>query len=142
MDEFVWKEIFSIGVDEIDKQHQALLKLLNRCIQEAEKVKKKATLGSDDFNAINDLISELAAYTDTHFKTEEQLMRSVNYPEFENHQNKHRILTEQVVHLEKNVINKETSAITSITTLLKDWYVEHILDEDKRIGAYIQSSKE
>ena len=142
MTEFIWKESFSIGIDEIDKQHQELLKMLNRCIKESEKGKEKSKLAGDDFNAINEIINELSAYTDTHFKTEEQLMHSVNYPELKQQQDKHRMLTGQVIQLKENVSNKEMSAVNSITALLRDWFIEHIMDEDKRIGAYIRSRKE
>jgi len=139
MNEFVWKEAFNIGIEEVDEQHRSLLKLLNECEVKAKDVNQKLVFDEDDFNKIQNLINELAAYIDTHFKTEEKLMRSISYPRLEHHQNIHQMLTEQVVNLKESVDNKKKSAIKSISVLLKDWYIQHIMDEDKKIGAYMLS---
>jgi len=141
MNEFVWKEAFNIGIEEVDEQHRSLLKLLNECEVKAKDVNQKLVFDEDDFNKIQNLINELAAYIDTHFKTEEKLMRSISYPRLEHHQNIHQMLTEQVVNLKESAGNKKKSAIKSISALLKDWYIQHIMDEDKKIGAYMLSHK-
>lgn len=139
MAEFVWKEIFNIGVDEIDSQHQSLLTLLNKCIDEAQVVNQKPVLGEDDVSDIHTLINELEAYANNHFKAEEKLMGSVNYPELKQQLERHKFLREQVEQLKKEVNNLNKGAINSMVGLLRDWYVQHIMDEDKRIGDYIRS---
>ncbi len=131
MDQFVWKEIFSIGIDEIDSQHKTLLKCLNECLQKTE-------LTGDEAD-IHDLLTQLKTYVVIHFQTEEKLMKSVNYPEFEWHRKQHRLLTEQAEQLEKEVHSGKKHVIASLTALLRDWYIQHILEHDKRIGAYVLS---
>jgi hemerythrin len=75
-------------------------------------------------------------FADTHFRAEEQLMQTLNYPEFEEHQNHHRLFEENLALLETEVNNWEKLTIVTLTSLLRDWFVQHILDFDRQIGAY------
>jgi hemerythrin-like metal-binding protein len=129
MDQFVWKENFNIGIAEIDRQHQMLLNFLNECIQ-------KVSLADDNFD-FHALLGELQTYTDRHFKTEEELMQSVNYPEFDLHRKKHRLLVEQIDKMKKEDNTGKRHAIVNLTALLKDWFMQHILEEDQRIEVYL-----
>ena len=61
-----------------------LLKLLNECEVKAKDVNQKLVFDEDDFNEIQNLINELTAYIDTHFKTEEKLFKI--HPGFKKHQ--------------------------------------------------------
>jgi len=141
MGEFIWKKSFNIGVVEVDKQHKELLELLNKCIDEAKIIKQKAIFDEKIFSDVQNLINELVKYTDYHFKTEEKLMRSVNYPDLEHHLSIHHMLTEQVIQLKNRIDKKDKGAINSIIDLLRNWYMQHIMDEDKRIGAHVLSIK-
>jgi hemerythrin len=130
MDQFIWKDSFGIGVDEIDNEHKTLLKHLNECLQKGE--------AAD----IKPLLKELRTYVDTHFATEEKLMRLVNYPDFDLHLKQHHLLTEEVAKLERELAGKGKNIRNSMLTLLIDWYIQHILEYDKRIGAYVLSNKQ
>ena len=130
MDQFVWKDTFGIGVDEIDNQHKTLLKLLNECLQRGETAD------------IIPLLKNLRIYVDTHFTTEEKLMRSINYPDFDLHQKQHHLLTAEVAKLEREVASGKINIKNSMISLLIEWYIRHILEYDKRIGAYVQSNKQ
>jgi len=129
MDQFIWKDSFGIGVDEIDNQHKTLLKHLNQCLQRGETAD------------INPLLKDLRIYVDTHFATEEKLMRSINFPDFDLHQKQHQLLTEEVAKLEREMASGGKNIKNSMLSLLIEWYVRHILEYDKRIGAYVQSNK-
>lgn len=139
MAEFVWKKQFNIGVEEIDTQHQALVKLVNEFIEKAKAVKTKAVLSGEDFITVSSLMSELKAYTETHFRAEELLMKSVKYPELKDHQRIHNSLREHVEEMEQKVNSMDKNALNKMIIILRDWYVEHIMEEDKRIGAFILS---
>lgn len=134
MDEFVWKESFSIGIEEIDLQHQTLLKCLNECINKAP-----ATL---EDGVVLALLDEIRMYADTHFKAEENLMRSVSYPELEEQQQQHNFFVEQLAQMERAVNSGDKHVISSLAAFLRDWFVQHILEQDKRIGVYMLSLSE
>ena len=132
MENHLWKEIYGIGIEEVDSQHQALLKCLNECVQETafpQGVKNDVDMYI--------LLNEVNTHADTHFKTEEKLMQSVNYPDFEMHQHQHRLFKEQVEQLVRAVSSGEKPVIAYLAAFLRNWYMRHILVHDKRIEAYM-----
>jgi hemerythrin-like metal-binding protein len=134
MDKFLWKESLGTGIDEIDSQNRTLLKCLNECT-------KKTAFPADvkDFVSLYVLLNELTTHADAHFKSEEELMRSVNYPELELHQQQHRLFVEQVEQLRRAVNSGEKPVIAYLAAFLGDWYIRHILVHDRQIGVHMLS---
>ena len=130
MDTPAWKDSFSIGIENIDSQHQKLIGLLDQCI-------KKAVSSKNEFFPV---INDMKEYADTHFRAEEQLMLTINFPGLEEHKNQHRLFEENLGLLEKEVNNWEKLTIVTMTSFLRDWFIQHILDCDKQIGAYVRSN--
>jgi len=131
MDQFVWKPGFALGITEIDLQHQTLLKYLNECIRYAS--------GHDAIVDTHGIINDLKSYARLHFTAEEALLRKVGYPGSEEHQQRHRLFEEQVAQMEQAVSNGEKHAVTSLVSFLRDWYMQHVLVEDKRYAEYMQA---
>jgi hemerythrin-like metal-binding protein len=76
MEPVQWSERFSVGVRELDEQHQQLIKLLNRLI---------ATQGTINTHSetISDVLMAIPRYAQVHFKAEERLMEEYGYPGLE-----------------------------------------------------------
>ena len=140
MTEFVWKERFNIGVQEIDHQHQSLLRILNEFIEETRRLKNKEQPTEEDFSPIFTLVRELQNYTDTHFLDEEELMQSLKYPRLKEHRKIHRSLRGHVERMEQKIETVDRNELNKMVLVLRDWYLEHILVEDKKIGTFILSS--
>ena len=121
-----WKDDLRIGIDKIDSQHQVLIELLDQCIQ-------KSKLSKAEFEPV---FNDMKLSADTHFRAEEQLMKTLNYAEFEEHQKQHRLFEENLGLLGTEVNHWEKLTIVTLTSLLRDWFVQHILDFDRQIGAY------
>jgi hemerythrin-like metal-binding protein len=83
MEPVQWTEKFSVGVRELDQQHQQLIKLLNRLI---------STQGTISVHSetISEILMEMTRYAQTHFKTEERLMETYGYPGLEEQKIQHR----------------------------------------------------
>lgn len=137
--EFVWKEQFNIGHEKVDLQHQYLLNLVNEFVLDAKTIKSKPAPASDDFTKIRVLVTELKSYAVNHFQDEEQLMASIHYPDLEAHQANHRLLRQHVEHMEQKVNSMDKHALNKMIIVLRDWLVEHIMVEDKKIGTFILS---
>lgn len=120
-----WKDNLRIGIDKIDSQHQKLLELLDQCIQ-------KSKLSKAEFEPV---LNDMKFSADTHFRAEEQLMQTLNYPELEEHRKQHRLFEENLGLLETEVNNWQKPTIVTLTSLLRDWFVQHILDFDRQLGA-------
>jgi hemerythrin len=126
---FVWKEDYSVGIKKIDEQHKKLVTHLND-LYEAMKVGKGKV-------ALDGVLNGLVQYTKDHFATEESLMKLYDYPEYEDHKQKHDKMAEHVVKLKQKVDSGEISNPLQITDFLKEWLGKHILSTDKRYGPYL-----
>lgn len=125
MDQLIWKSNFAIGIEEIDQQHKLLLMHLNK--------------GMASITDIDGIFDKLKAYAELHFSGEEKLMRKIGYPGFEGHQQQHRLFVERVEQLENAVIGGEKQAIVLLVSFLRDWFLEHILAEDKNYANYMRA---
>lgn len=127
-----WSNDLSIGVVQIDGQHQKLVGMVNR-LHDA----MKNRTGSQE---VVKVLSELVEYTKYHFETEEKLMQQHGYTSFPSHRKEHVDLTKQVSDLAVKVGENNSSIITIETmNFLRDWLKNHILGTDMKLGDFLQS---
>lgn len=126
---FEWKEEYSVQVQQIDQQHQKLVGLLNEIYESLSRGEGREALGV--------ILEELIRYTQTHFSTEEQLMKSHGYPDYMAHKEKHEKMAEKVMDYR---IKFKAGAIANpieISNFLKNWLQKHILETDKKYGPFL-----
>ncbi|MDG4549566.1 MAG: bacteriohemerythrin [Candidatus Contendobacter sp.] len=124
MGKFVeWSTELSVGIEEIDAQHQVLVDLLN---QVHEAIQQRQGM-----EVARGIVTRLGEYTRVHFAVEESLMRILHYPGYEGHKRKHDELIEQLAELHAKL--DAGKAITfELTLFLKTWLTKHIMEVDKR----------
>jgi hemerythrin len=130
MNSFAWKPIYSVGDDDIDHQHRALLVLMN----EYYGCQLKGT-----HDKAREVLARLLALTVRHFREEEERMAQVAYPFLPEHKLSHQDLLKSVeglVHEYRSAPSTETAG--HLATFLKVWLTRHILGSDKRYGPYLQ----
>jgi len=120
---FVWKEGFNTGIGEIDRQHRLFLEYLNQCNEYA--------LSQNKEKVIPELILKMKDYALMHFEFEENLMKSVNFAGFAQHEAQHEYFDAQVAELEEAIKNGVNEKAVSLAAFMRDWLVSHILEEDK-----------
>lgn len=127
---FTWKKSFSVGIVEIDEQHKKLLEYLNELY-----TRSKSGKGT----AVNPMvIDRLINYANTHFRYEETLMKSIGFPELENHKRYHAYFESQLQEFEKMINNDSKATLKTVFTFLRDWFLEHIMEEDKKYVPYVR----
>lgn len=126
---FEWKDVYAIGVRLIDEQHKKLFSLINAFseLPETEKARPER----------QKLAAGIAAFTREHFDTEEKLMRTHGYPELDRHRSEHDELFASVQETAKTLVPPVGSA--DLATFLKDWLVDHTLQEDKKLAPFFAS---
>jgi hemerythrin len=124
-----WNPNLSVGVDEMDRQHQKLVGLINQ-FHDALKAGKGDEIAKG-------ILVQLAQYTQTHFAAEEQLMARHGYPEFHAHKKLHAELIAQVSQMVEKIKAGKMVSPVSIASFLKDWLTKHILGTDKLYGQFI-----
>lgn len=124
-----WRDSFSVGVSAMDAQHQKLVGLINLLADAMQAGKGNQVIGP--------VLTELVAYTQTHFTDEEQLMARHGYLELDTHKIEHRNLTHQVGDFEKQFSAGKIAVSIGLMNFLKDWLTHHIQGSDKRYGAFL-----
>lgn len=123
-----WNDSLLIGVEVIDAQHRELFRRINT-FDEAVRLGK----GED---TIHDLLTFMRLYILTHFKDEEELMRQIDYPQYEKHRRTHEDFSYKHLDLMTGMLKNEPNVILSALQFLEQWFMEHVYLEDKNIGLY------
>ena len=118
-----WTSKYSVGIEEIDKQHQKIVLLLNTLYDALKERKEK--------NQLESILNELVEYTNYHFEFEEELSEKCSNTDNITHIQEHNDLREQVMNFNNNIkAGKEVNA-QEIIKFLIDWLTKHIMISDK-----------
>ncbi len=124
-----WLDLYSIGIEQVDRQHEDLTDLLN-CLNEAWRSGKSRDV----------LLFRLDQFLDAvgaHFRDEETLMAEKKYPDFDLHRAEHDFLLVQVLHFRTQFATSEEELTESMLDYFRDWFRDHILISDRRMGRYL-----
>lgn len=131
LDLIKWDDSYSIGVDEIDEQHQELFRRINDLIMAS-----KSNTGKDE---IKETLDFLADYTVKHFADEEELQKEYDYPDYETHKDIHEKFVQDVVDFQKKIDEEGMNSVTLMKFNRKatEWLVNHVKGIDQEVGAHI-----
>ena len=135
----VWNSSFETGVNEIDDQHRILVNTLN------EASTRLAENSSPEF--LEKITRDLLSYALYHFETEETLMKAYGYDEApgseaSRHVDQHRGFSARVVAVREGLKGGVVPDRDELLSFLNNWLVNHILNTDKLLGAFIVSRRE
>lgn len=131
-----WQPDFATGVAIIDDQHRVLIKMLN-----------EASVELTDRSPIEDfsrIVQGLLSYAGYHFQTEEKLMNDNSYTaacsaDSERHLSQHHAFAEKVVAVKTGLKAGQRIAKADLVKFLTEWLADHILNTDKKLGAFLCS---
>lgn len=129
-----WSQKLSLGVPQIDKQHQRLVQLANNLVAAIQ------TDMADDI--LEALFKELREYTMFHFQDEELYMQEVGYPEHEAHAKIHAELKQQVRDYQQALVDNQNVSPDEVLVFLKGWLVDHIIYKDMEIARFVSKRSE
>ena len=127
----VWSDEYSVNVAEIDKQHKKLLEHVNKLHASVE-----AQIDKQD---LHELLVELYDYTAFHFAFEEKLMDQHGMKNVKKHHKEHKLLLKHLKHICNAVSNGKRPTFYSQYDVSNDWFLAHIMDFDKKMGAFLNS---
>jgi len=127
---FEWTDKFSVGVRQLDKQHQKLFFLINGMYESMSKGEGK--------KAVERVIENLLEYTQTHFAEEEGLMEKHGYPEYPSHRQEHLELIARVMQFQKDFLDGNAFLSVQILNFLRDWLSNHIMKTDMKYSAFFK----
>ena len=125
---YTWKDSFNIGIEEIDRQHRTFLEHLNECHQHVS--------GAKGTCIDTEMLNRLKTYAATHFRFEEEMMQSLGYPETEHNEQQHKYFEAKIEELMTGITEGGKSHYESVLAFMRDWFLRHILEEDKKYVPY------
>lgn len=123
-----WSQGLSVGVADIDEQHQHLVRMLD--------VLRAAKDCDERDGLVFRAIGELKAYIQTHFSLEEGYMARLNYPDAETHRDEHQEFIRHVKAFEY-ACHASFAPYSETVRFLSSWLVKHIKRTDKKLGDFL-----
>lgn len=116
-----WSKKFFTGNKEVDLQHQYFVELINRIIWEI--------LEHNDVVYHNMLMEELVMYANFHFKSEENILYKLGYPDLSEHKKLHM---ELIDNLSAKILAspKMSNVSLELVDFLVKWFVNHTVFVD------------
>lgn len=122
-----WSADFSVGIEEIDRQHKELLRLFA--------VIKNAIASDQGWSTIHYGLVEVKRFAHFHFQFEEALMRLYGFDGYAEHTAAH----EKMLHTLESTAHESLQESTKeeILKFLRDWLVDHIHGADRSYARHI-----
>ena len=130
---FLWKKSYEIGYPKIDQQHRQLVNLINE-LADAMKFKEGHSI-------VDVILDSLIEYVQSHFTSEEKVMREISFPHYNEHRREHLQLTKKVLEFKKSYKNEGKINLGEFLDFLCDWLRAHLAGSDKNIASFLAASK-
>lgn len=136
MPKYIWTEKYTVGVKEIDQQHQHFFEIANDIIEIAER--EDVPVSELLFK-----ITNLTNYAVYHLLTEENIFKRYIYPDAPAHISAHNAYREKmkefVAEVEKEGIDTKKLAI-DIAQFAGDWLSNHIIVMDQKYTGFMREN--
>ena len=130
-----WKDAFSVGIEDVDHEHQTLIALINE-LHDGIRRKKKAPKAT-----VARFLGEINAKIAAHFALEETIMRRENYASYAAHKADHdRLLDDlrDIMAMHDRDQYFEYEAV--LAEHLRDWFTVHFRTHDTRLHRIVSTS--
>lgn len=123
----VWEKSFLVGNDDIDRQHQSLVIMLNHL--------HRLIVKRSDLAEIVALLKEVRVHVAWHFGFEESVMKASAYHGLQSHHALHAHLLLDLDQVIRDVASRRYEELEELLeNYLKYWLLDHILHVDMALG--------
>lgn len=124
-----WRDEFSVGVPEVDYEHQELVRLINELFTHI------STQGQGP--EVLGYLGEIYARISAHFALEEKVMRAHDYDHYQAHKQDHEILLDELRDIMDDYEMGKSPGIEQLAEKLTAWFVEHFKKQDARLHKHL-----
>ena len=124
-----WSEKLSVGIAKIDEQHGQLIQLMGELDDAIGK--------NEAADMIEDILTNLFNYAQTHFAVEEALFRKHKYPEMALHELEHQRFIAKAFAFKERLNANKPGLPLELLTFLSSWVLNHIELTDKRYAKHL-----
>lgn len=126
-----WKKEWNSGNKIIDNQHMELIELGNSLIF--------MNLSNYEFEIVLNQLNKLIDHIVYHFKYEENILKELNYSNYEEHSEIHNILVAKANELKESYLNEQINKTAFFSFIVDDIVVEHMIKEDMKFFDFIKT---
>lgn len=127
-----WDDSLSVQVTEIDNQHKKLIDIINN-LSDAMRERK----GNE---VMTKILSDLASYTQTHFKWEERHFQKFNYKDTPAHLKEHEKFVDQIKKYKADFESGKLAMSIEVMNFLSDWLRGHIKGTDQKYTSFFHEN--
>ena len=127
-DFLIWRDAWSIGIDDIDADHREMVRLINRLAD------------PQDQRPILQRFDALTRHMRAHFAREERFLERIGYPDLTNHANAHIMEMAELTLLRKDLEASGAGVVEDADLqAIKTWFFNHAIAEDRKFSEYFRS---
>jgi|SRR5271157_2067806 len=126
-----WSDKDSVGVEALDIQHRAFMKILNELHAASMRGKAREIAGP--------LLRQLASLASEHFSLEERLMESTGFSGLAEHRAQHRELTVKFAEFVSRHEKGDAAMYTPLLYFIRDWLNKHMQNEDRKYASWLST---
>jgi hemerythrin len=124
-DTLTWRDDWLLQIELLDADHRELVRLMNRLSD------------ADDLDPLPRRITQLIEHLRRHFHVEQVFLRSIDYPDLEQHTREHALQLAELVDMSRRFAGSDAAVLEGAELrALKDWFFNHVIAEDRRFAAY------
>lgn len=127
-----WTPDLAIDHPEIDRQHEHFFQLFSELTLA---IQRRAGL-----EEVGRVLSALSVFVGAHFRMEEELMRSSDYPGLQAHIADHEVFRAQVEAMVDQYRRKDFDA-TLLLRVMRGWITGHVQTSDREMVRYLASAR-
>jgi hemerythrin len=132
-DRLAWRPEYSVGIDEIDAQHQELFRRASLFVESLKRQSRQE---------IGILLSFLRLYAVTHFGAEEAWMRRARYPGAAEHQKQHDRFIKDILALSDLHEKRRGPGLEAarVADWLEKWLEHHVTEVDPDLARHLRAT--
>ena len=126
-----WRDQYSVGVETLDNQHKAILRILNELHAASLRGKAQEVAGP--------LLSQLVSLASEHFSAEERLMESTKFPGLAEPRAKHREMAGRIADLASRHEKRDAAVYLQLLYFVRDYQSKHMQNEDQEYARWLSA---
>lgn len=125
-----WTESLSVGIAKVDEQHKMLFRMMEELDQ--------AIRNNEESDVVEDVLTNLFNYAQSHFSLEEELFRKYKYPETALHELEHQRFIAKAFAFKERLSTRRPGLAIELLNFLSGWVHNHIELTDKRYSKHLR----
>jgi hemerythrin-like metal-binding protein len=102
----------------------------------------EAAGGNKGMAVVGPVLQELKEYSRHHFTEEENWLKVIEFPGLQHQKIQHEFFISQVTELQDRYSKGDGNIPISTLEFLRDWLLNHILENDKKYGTFMHEVRE